>query len=179
MKNTNPETLESSRHHIRIPKSSPNPNSTSEVSLDTALQYGSAQGYPPLYMKLKRLVNCVYHPNIPYEGGAEIMINGGSADGLSKVFELLFNHWDRGAHDVQERQGLLVEEFLYAPPIAQVKPRDVNIVPVKMDAEGILAYGPGSLFDVLEYWDFANGKRPQVLLVIPYVLNRAESIQSN
>jgi DNA-binding transcriptional MocR family regulator len=161
--------VDSSGHHICISRSPLNPGSIGEVSLDTALQYGSAQGYPPLYMKLKKLVNSVYHPNIPYDGGAEIMINGGSADGLSKVFELLFDHWDRDAHNVQDREGLIVEEFLYAPPIAQIRPRDVNIVPVIMDAEGIVPYGPGSLFDVLEYWNYAHGKRPHVLYVIPYV----------
>ena len=95
------------------------------------------------------------------------MINGGSADGLSKVYELFFNHWDEGKDDVREREGLLVEEFVYAPPVAQINSRAANIVPVKMDDEGMLAYEPGGLNDTLEGWDVANGKRPHVVYLIP------------
>lgn len=153
--------------HIHIPKRSPDAESMSQVSLETALQYGGAAGYPPLYMRLKKLVNSVYHPNIPYSGGAEIMINGGSADGLAKIYELLFNTWEEGVHEIGNREGLIVEEFVYAPPIAQIKTRDVNIVAVKMDAEGLLAYGPGSLFEVLESWDYTIGRRPHAIYIIP------------
>jgi hypothetical protein len=137
------------------------------VDLDTSLQYGGALGYPPLYAWLKRLATTVYHPNIPYQGGADIIVNGGSADGLSKVYELFFDHWDEGMNDIRDREGLMVEEFVYAPPISQIKPRGVNIVPVKMDNEGMLAHGPGGLKDVLENWDLTQGKRPHVLYIIP------------
>lgn len=104
---------------------------------------------------------------MPYEGGADVMINGGSADGLWKIYELLFNHWDKDLNKIQDREGLIVEEFVYGPPIAQIKPRDVNIVPVKMDAEGMLAYGVGGLQDVLQNWDYTQGKRPHVIYIIP------------
>lgn len=95
------------------------------------------------------------------------MINGGSADGLSKIYELLFNYWDKDLNDVRDREGLIVEEFVYAPPIAQVRQRDVNIVPIRIDSQGMLAYGTGSLFDVLQNWDSAQGKRPHALYIIP------------
>lgn len=95
------------------------------------------------------------------------MINGGAADGLSKVFELLFNNWDEDLNDVQDREGLLVEEFVYGPPIAQIKPKGISVVPVKLDAEGILAHGDGSLSHVLQTWNSAVGKRPHVVYVIP------------
>ncbi|CZR65785.1 related to aromatic amino acid aminotransferase 1 [Phialocephala subalpina] len=111
-----------SKHHVQILRSSQSKASTRKINLDTALQYGSAQGYPPLYVWLKKLVNTVYHPNIPYQGGADIMINGGSGDGLSKIYELLFNPWDKDLSGVRDREGLLVEEFVYAPPLAQIKP---------------------------------------------------------
>lgn len=109
----------------------------------------------------------MYHPNIPYEGGADVLINGGSADGLAKVFELLFNHWDQATNSTAERESLLVEKFVYAPPIAQAAPRDINIVPVMMDAEGIVVDGPEGLLDVLENWRSSKGKRPHVLYLIP------------
>lgn len=150
-----------------IPRTSVSERPHRTVDLDTSLQYGSSQGYPPLYAWLKKLVNTVYHPNIPYKGGTDVMINGGSADGLSKVYELLFNYWDEDVNNIRDREGLLIEEFVYGPPIAQLRPRDVNIVPVKMDMEGMLAHGPGGLLDVLENWDPSRGKRPHAVYLIP------------
>ncbi len=95
------------------------------------------------------------------------MITGGSADGLAKIYDVLFDHWDEAVNAVRDREGLIVEEFVYAPPIAQVKPRDVNIVPIKMDDEGMLAYGAGGLFEVLDQWDSAQGRRPHAIYIIP------------
>lgn len=147
-------------------------NEAHTIDLNTALQYGIAQGYSPLYVLLRKLVNSVYHPNIPYHGGANVIISGGAADGLAKVYELLFNHWDAEVNDLRGREGLIVEEFTYGPALAQVKPKDVNIVPVKMDAEGMVAYGAGSLFEALHNWDYARGKRPHVVYLIPSVFPR-------
>lgn len=152
---------------LHIPRTAQGSNSVRRVDLDSSLQYGSAQGYPPLYAWLRKLVNTVYHPNIPYEGQADVMINGGAADGLSKIFELLFNNWDEDLKNVHDREGLLVEEFVYGPPIAQIKPKGINVVPVKMDAEGMLAHGDGSLSYVLQTWNSALGKRPHVVYIIP------------
>jgi len=154
-------------HHIRIPRLSPRASSIRKVDLNTALQYGSAQGYPPLHAWLLKLTNLVYHPNIPYEGGADIMINGGSADGLSKIYELLFNSWDEGLDSVRDREGLVVEQFVYSPPIAQIQHRGVNIVPIKMDSQGMVVHGTGGLSEVLQNWDYAQGKRPHALYLIP------------
>lgn len=161
------ESANISSLRVRIPRHAEEGNPAHNIDLSTALQYGSARGYPPLYAWLQKLVNSTYHPNIPYEGGADVTIDCGSSDGLSKVFELLFNTWDQDVHDIQEREGLLVDEFVYGPPLAQIRPKNVNIVPVAMDAEGMLAYGDGSLFDVLQNWDFAKGKRPHAVYTIP------------
>lgn len=152
---------------VHIPRSSAGPSSVRKITLDTALQYGSAKGYPPLYAWLLKLTNSVYHPNIPYRGGADIMINGGSADGLSKIYELLFNSWDEDLNDVRDREGLIVDEFVYSPPITQIRHRGVNIVPIMTDSQGMLAYGVGGLSDVLQNWDSARGKRPHALYLIP------------
>ncbi|KAH6983561.1 aromatic amino acid aminotransferase [Ilyonectria sp. MPI-CAGE-AT-0026] len=172
------ESGSSSALDISIQRRSQGTNSVRKVDLDTALQYSGSQGYPALYAWLKKLANTVYHPNIPYNGGADVMINGGSADGLWKVYELLFNHWDKDLNKIQDREGLIVEEFVYGPPIAQIKPRDVNIVPVKMDAEGMLAYGTGGLQDVLQNWDYTRGKRPHVVYIIPHRLTRTSTGQN-
>lgn len=137
------------------------------VDLATALQYGTAQGFPPLYSWIRNWTNSVYHSAIPYQGKADVVICGGSADGLSKIYDLLFNEWDSTVNRLQDREGLLVEEMVYIPPIAQTKHKDVNIVPVKMDAEGMIVDGSGGLLDVLESWNEADGKRPHALYLIP------------
>lgn len=155
--------------HIRIPRYSKIQDSVRRIDLDSALQYGGAQGYPALYAWLRKLVSDVHHPYLPYDGGFDVMINGGSADGLWKIYELLFNPWDEGLNNIRDREGLLVEEYVYAPPIAQAKPKDINIVPIKMDHQGMLAYGPNSLYDTLSHWELNKGKRPHAVYLIPYV----------
>ncbi|KAK7408322.1 hypothetical protein QQX98_009524 [Neonectria punicea] len=88
------ECIDGSNLDIRIPRYSQEGNVAHKIDLGTALQYGSAQGYPPLYAWLRKLVHSTHHPNIPYQGGADVIVDSGSSDGLSKVFELLFNPWD-------------------------------------------------------------------------------------
>ncbi|KAJ0117905.1 Pyridoxal phosphate-dependent transferase major region subdomain 1 [Diaporthe amygdali] len=163
---------------VRIPRRVGEDHPGHKVDLSTALQYGSAQGYTPLYTWLRKLVNLTYHPNIPYQGGADVIIDGGSADGLSKVFELLFNPWNQDLDDIQNREGLIVEDFVYGPPLSQIRPKNVNIVPVTMDAEGMLAHGAGSLSDVLQNWDFSKGKRPHVVYTIPTGQNPTSGVLS-
>ncbi|UQC76709.1 aromatic amino acid aminotransferase [Colletotrichum lupini] len=184
---SNPDSLGPSKYseaaggqtpQLRIPRRGDELGSVRNVDLTTALQYGSASGFPPLYAWLRKLTTTIYHPNIPYDGGADIIVNGGSADGLFKVFELLFNPWDKTSGDARNREGLIVEEFVYGPPIAQLKPKDVNIVPVKMDTEGMLAYGTGSLCHVLETWDCELGKRPHVVYLVPTGQNPRSGVLS-
>lgn len=109
----------------------------------------------------------MYHPDIPYKGGADVIVSGGAADGLAKVYEVFFNAWDEDFHKVEDREGLLVEEFVYPPAVVQVRHKDVNIVPVKMDDEGMIAYGKGGLLEVLETWDLSKGRRPHMLYTVP------------
>ncbi|KAF9769326.1 hypothetical protein IL306_013270 [Fusarium sp. DS 682] len=47
-----------------------------------------------------------------------------------------------------------------------------------MDHEGLLAYGEGSLSDVLQNWDPAKGKRPHVLYTIPTGQNPTSGVLS-
>ncbi|KAF8856758.1 hypothetical protein BDZ45DRAFT_691471 [Acephala macrosclerotiorum] len=129
----------SSTQHVKIPRSPQSQNITINIDLDTALQYGSAQGYPPLYAWLEKLTNT----------GADIMINCGSADDLSKIYELLFNPCDKDTNDVRDREGLIVEEFIYAHALVLLRPKDLNILPVKTNGEGMLAHSADSLLDVL------------------------------
>ncbi|KAI9369051.1 pyridoxal phosphate-dependent transferase [Aspergillus egyptiacus] len=50
--------------------------------------------------------------------------------------------------------------------IQAVQPRGINVVPVAIDAEGMLPYGPGGLLDVLQNWDYRRGQRPHLMYTI-------------
>ena len=43
-------------------------------------------------------------------------------------------------------------------------------MPVKIDLEGMIPTGPGSLEDVLENWDDSKGQRPHMMYTVTYVL---------
>jgi len=134
--------------------------------LTTALQYGTAQGYPPLYSFLRQFTREHLQPNVPYLDGPEIILTVGNTDGPAKVLEALSNVWSEERDWVREREGLLVEEFAYMNAVQGAKPRGLQVVPVKIDFQGMLPSGPGSLEDVLENWDESKGKRPHLLYTV-------------
>lgn len=148
---------------IAVPKESTATTPEEKIDIATALQYGTAQGYPPLYAFVRRFVREHLHPNVPYAGGPEVLLSCGSTDGFAKVLEAFVNNWDPDRHSVSERQGMLVEEFAYPSPVQLAKPKGLNIVPVSMDAEGML---PASLKAVLERWDFGKGRRPHLMYTV-------------
>ncbi len=106
------------------------------------------------------------HPNVPYDGGAEIILTNGSTDGFAKTIEALSNVWSEGRDWIREREGLLCEEFAYMNALQAARPRGLQVVPVKIDLEGMLPYGPGGLKDVLENWDKSKGKRPHLMYTV-------------
>lgn len=67
---------------------------------------------------------------------------------------------------MRERPGLLCEEFAYMNALQAGRPRGLQIVPVKIDLEGMLAAGPGGLEDVLGNWDDTKGKRPHLMYTV-------------
>lgn len=140
-----------------------------KIDLTTALQYGTAQGYPPLYSYLRQFARDVLHPNIPYKDGADIILTCGSTDGLNKTLEALCNPWSEERDWIRERPGMLCEEFAYMNAIQNARPRGIQVVPVKIDLEGMLASGPGGLEDVLENWDESKGKRPHLMYTVTLV----------
>lgn len=50
--------------------------------------------------------------------------------------------------------------------IQTARPRGLNVVPIKIDLEGMLADGPGGLEDVLANWDTRKGKRPHLMYTV-------------
>ena len=156
----------SSTSRVVVPKTSDNQNVLRKIDLKTALQYGTAQGYPPLYSFLRQFTTENLHPNVPYAGGPEIILTCGATDGFCKAIDALSNTWNEDRDWIGHREGLLVEEFCYMNAIQAAKPRGLNIVPVAIDDEGMTAHGKGGLLDVLENWDKGRGKRPHMIYTV-------------
>jgi DNA-binding transcriptional MocR family regulator len=163
-KNKKPDT--SSSAHLTVPHLSTLTNPLQKIDLTTALQYGTAQGYPPLYSFLRQFTRENLHPNIPYAGGAEIILTCGSTDGFAKALQCFSNDWSEERDWVREREGILCEEFAYMNAVQSARPRGLNVVPVKIDLEGMVPGGKGGLEDVLENWDVRQGKRPHLLYTV-------------
>lgn len=152
--------------HVVVPHESSSTNPLTKIDLTTALQYGQAQGYPPLLSFLRQFARENMHPNIPYKDGPEVILTNGSTDGFGKALECLSNTWSQERDWVKEREGILCEEFAYMNAIQAATPRGLNVTPVKIDDEGMLASGPGGLQDVLENWDTSKGKRPHLMYTV-------------
>lgn len=106
------------------------------------------------------------HVNVPYDGGPEVILTVGSTDGFSKSIQALNNEWTEGRDPVEEREGLLVEEYAYMNAVQTARPRGMNIAPVAIDGQGMLASGEGGLEDVLSNWDSSKGKRPHLMYTV-------------
>lgn len=155
--------------HIAIPKARDESDPLKKIDLASALQYGTAQGYPPLHSWIRQFTRENLHPNVPYRGGPEVILTCGSTDGFSKTLDLFVNSWDPEVNDICDRPGLLCENFIYSNVLGQSLPRGVQVVTVKSDAGGMLATGPGGLEDVLSNWDDTKGKRPHLMYTVTYV----------
>ncbi|KAI4087650.1 MAG: hypothetical protein LQ344_006648 [Seirophora lacunosa] len=156
--------LTSSR--VIVPKTSENAEPSRKIDLKSALQYGTAQGYPPLYSYLRQFARENMHPNVPYAGGPEIILTCGSTDGFAKTIEALTNNWVEGEDPVENRPGMIVEEFCYMNAVQTARPRGLCIVPVTIDNEGMVAGGHGGLEEVLAGWDKSKGKRPHLMYTV-------------
>ncbi|KAK8164693.1 pyridoxal phosphate-dependent transferase [Phyllosticta citrichinensis] len=163
---------------IVVPHTSKGPDVLRRIDLATALQYGTAQGYPPLYQFVRQFTTQNLHPHVPYQGGPEIILTCGNTDGLSKALQALSDEWYAGRDPIEEREGLLCEELCYTNAIQGARPRGLNIVPVKIDDEGMTAHGPGGLRDVLENWDFSKGKRPHLIYTVTIGQNPTSGVLS-
>ncbi|KAJ9616937.1 hypothetical protein H2200_000657 [Cladophialophora chaetospira] len=163
---------------VLVPHDSAEPNLLRKIDLTTALQYGTAQGYPPLYAFIRAFTQNNLHPNVPYKGGPEVILTCGSTDGFSKAIECLSNIWDEERDWIREREGILCEEFAYMNAIQAARPRGLNVVPVGIDDEGMRAYGKGGLEDVLVKWDKNKGKRPHLMYTVTMGQNPTSGLLS-
>lgn len=163
---------------VLVPHDSAEPNLLRKIDLTTALQYGTAQGYPALYAFVRSLAQENLHPNVPYEGGPEVILTCGATDGFSKTLECFSNIWDDERDWIREREGLLCEEFAYMNALQAAQPRGLNIAPVVVDDEGMMAYGKGGLEDVLGNWDKNKGKRPHLMYTVTMGQNPTSGLLS-
>ncbi|KAF4304735.1 Aminotransferase class I/classII [Botryosphaeria dothidea] len=161
-----------------VPHTSGTSDPLRKIDLDTALQYGTAQGYPPLYQFVRQFTTQNLHPNVPYRGGPEVILTCGSTDGFSKVIQALTEEWNEDRDPIDSKQGILVEEYCYTNAVQGVRPRGLNIVPVKIDDEGMLAKGPGGLEDVLDSWDPSRGRRPHLIYTVTIGQNPTSGVLS-
>lgn len=76
---------------------------------------------------------------------------------------------------------MLCERFAYMSAIQTARPRGLNIVPISMDAEGMLAYGDKrSLYRVLVDWNVERdgGKRPHIMYTVTMGQNPTSGLLS-
>ncbi len=106
--------------HIVVPHDSAVEDPAKRIDLATALQYGQADGYPPLLSFIRQFTRENLHPDVPYEGGPEVILTVGATDGMAKALELFVNSWVPGKNDPRDRPGLLTEVFMYSNVLAQV-----------------------------------------------------------
>lgn len=165
-----------------MPHASGQPNVLQRIDLNTALQYGTAQGYPPLYAFVREFALTRLNPNIPYQGGAEVILTCGSTDGFAKTIECFTETWTpESGKPPTERQALLCEEFAYMNALQTARPRGMQVVPVAIDAEGMLAYGhPKCLYNVLANWDVERdgSQRPHMMYTVTMGQNPTSGLLS-
>ncbi|EHA55358.1 aromatic amino acid aminotransferase [Pyricularia oryzae 70-15] len=153
--------------HITVPLVAKETDPLRKIDLATALQYGMADGYPPLLSFVRQFTREHLHPDVPYRSGPEVVLTVGSTDGFAKTLELFVDPWSEGkGDDVRDRPGLLCERFAYGNVLTQARPKGVQVVTVEADSGGMLADGPGGLEDVLANWDDSKGRRPHLLYTV-------------
>ncbi|KAL1847884.1 hypothetical protein Plec18170_008294 [Paecilomyces lecythidis] len=151
---------------VKVPKESDTTNLIKKIDLLTALQYGTAEGYPPLRAFVRKFVREHLHPNVPYAGGPEVILSCGSTDGFSKAIESFTNVWNKERDWIRDREGIVCEEFAYMNAIQTARPKGLNIVGITVDEQGMAVSGPGGLADVLDNWDFRKGRRPHLMYTV-------------
>ncbi|KAK4646512.1 hypothetical protein QC761_211150 [Podospora bellae-mahoneyi] len=156
----------SAPNHITIPHDdSTQKDLLQKIDLATALQYGMAQGYPPLLGWIRQFTRDHLHPGVPYKGGPEVVLTCGSTDGFAKALNLFVTPW-RTTDPISSRPGLLCETYVYTNITNQATPLGVQMVPVETDESGMAVSGPGGLEDVLANWDSSKGKRPHLMYTV-------------
>lgn len=123
------------------------------IQLATSLQYQAATGPPALPLFLREYVEKIYRPAY---SDWDVLLNCGATDAWGKIVFMLMERGD----------ACLVEEWTYPGAENSFIPLEVEMVPIKMDGQGVL---PSHLEHVLSTWDEKKRgkKRPRVFYTIP------------
>lgn len=149
-----------------IPKTVDEKDPTKRVDLTSALQYGNPDGNLALLSWIRRFTLENLHPSVPYRNGPDVLMTGGSTDGLSKVIRIFMDAWDENKDDIYARPALLVDTFTYPAVLGEAVPRGAQVVSVKTDESGMIVSGRGGLEDILSNWDDKQGRRPHLMYTI-------------
>jgi hypothetical protein len=91
------------------------------------------------------------HPVVPYTGGPDVSLMCGEIDGLVRVLDAFGT----------SAASLLVEPQINPRAIAVALARNIKVVAIATDDEGMLAFGKGGLCETLASWDSAAHGRPR------------------
>lgn len=148
--------------HMSIPKFS-TAKPTEAVSLEYALQYGTAQGLVPLQNFVRDFTARVYQPQY---SDVTTLVHAGNTDGWGKSLQTLCNPGEM----------FLTEEWTYPSALASARPYGVEPASIKIDSEGMRS---DDLRKVLAEWDedARGAKRPHVMYTVPIGQNPTGAVR--
>lgn len=144
-----------------------------KVDVSTALQYGTAEGYPSLRHWVRYITRHVIHGHIPYKKGPEVIMTCGNTDGFNKVLQTFTDEWIDGRSPTAERPAILAERFSYPGALQTALARGIQVVAVDIDECGIV---PDALDHVLANWNWNLGRRPHLLYTVAVGQNPTGSV---
>lgn len=134
----------------------------SAYDLAVAMNYGYSAGSPQALRFFTEHIELVHNP--PYEDW-DCCLSCGNTSALDIAFRILCNPGDT----------VLVEQYTYSGAMASAKAQSLKILGIKMDSLGLV---PEDLDQKLQNWDYASGRKPFVLYMIPTGQNPTGTTQS-
>ncbi|TPX35729.1 hypothetical protein SmJEL517_g01971 [Synchytrium microbalum] len=128
------------------------PDLKASITLAESLQYGQGQGSQKL---INILHDTVQHTHKPKYSDFNIIVTAGNTDAMDKSLRLLCERGD----------AVLVEEWSYPSAMEQMRPMGVQLVPVKVDSEGMV---PEDLIRATNEYRMANSElRLNIVYCVP------------
>ena len=142
-------------------------NTTPEeaVSLEVALQYGTAQGVVPLQKFMREFTARIYQPQY---SDFTTLVHAGNTDAWGKALQTLCNPGEM----------FVTEEWTYPSALASARPYGVLPVAIKIDNEGMRS---DDLRRILSEWDeeARGAKRPHVMYTVPVGQNPTGAVSNS
>ena len=137
---------------------------SSLYDLDVALNYGQATGAAQLLRFVTEHTEVVHNPSY---SDWECCLTVGSTAALDTAFRMFCSRGDY----------ILTEEYTFSSAVETARPMGINVLGVRMDAEGML---PRDLDHILSNWDTSARAAPKPFLVytVPTGQNPTGATQS-